>query len=91
MTVRRVARWVDRPQRADRRIPPSRLARFDARTYGARKGIGEGLVTRGCARCGASAPLFQRPRPGCERTYPLLEGDLEPALCGLCVDFPKEK
>lgn len=80
-----------RPQRADRRIPPSRLARFDARIYGARVGIGEGLVTRGCGRCGASAPLFQRPLPGFETTYPLTGEQLGPRLCGLCFDFPKEK
>lgn len=59
-----------RPQRADRRIPPSRLARFDARIYGARVGIGEGIVLPKCSRCGSTAPLFQRPRPGCEEVRP---------------------
>lgn len=65
-----------------------RLARFDARDWEARQEASRAgrRSAPACSRCGACAPLYRRPRQGCERTYPLAEGQLQPPLCGLCLD-----
>ena len=62
-------------------------SRFDARTYAAQQAAKLGRISfPNCARCDSTAPLFKRPRPGCERTFPLANHQLDPALCGLCFD-----
>jgi len=67
------------------------MARFDARTHAAQESaIAHGRRSAAsCSQCGSVAPLYRRPRPGFERTFPLADHQMEAPICGLCLDGVK--